>query len=109
MCNRWSGGLSMFLDVIGAPVFEGANTIGLYKSSEWGERGFCKTCGSSLFWKLVDQDRYTVSTGALDDQSRLHLATEIFIDDKPAYYDFANNTLKQTGEEATAAFVGKKT
>jgi hypothetical protein len=108
MCNRWSGGLSMFLDVEGAPVFEGANTIGLYKSSEWGERGFCKTCGSSLFWKLVDQDRYTLSAGALDDQSRLKLATEIFIDDKPAYYDFANNTLKQTGEEATAAFTGDK-
>lgn len=105
MCNRWSGGISMFLDVIGVPKFEGAVNIGLYKSSEWGERGFCKVCGSSLFWKLTDKNRYTLSTGCLDDQSRLHFATQIYIEDKPAYYDFANDTIKQTGEEAIAAFV----
>jgi hypothetical protein len=97
MCNRWSGGISMFLETIGAPKFEGADNIGLYKSSE---RGFCKVCGSSLFWKTVGEDRYAVSTGALDDQTNLHLATEIFIEDKPAYYAFANDTVKQTGEEA---------
>jgi hypothetical protein len=105
MCNRWSGGLSMFLEVTGAPVFEGRDNIGVYQSSEWGERGFCKVCGSSLFWKLIGQDQYTLSAGALDDQSNLHLATEIFIEDKPAYHAFANDTLKQTGEEATAAFL----
>jgi hypothetical protein len=107
MCNRWSGGISMFLDVVGAPQFKGADNIGLYKSSEWGERGFCKTCGSSLFWKLVGEDRYTVSAGVLDDQSRLHFAKEIFIDGKPAYYDFANDTVKQTGEEAMVAYTGE--
>jgi hypothetical protein len=104
MCNRWSGGISLFLELIGAPRFEGAENIAIYRSSEWGERGFCKVCGSSLFWKLVGEDRYTLSTGTLDDQSKLHLATEIFIDDKPAYYAFANDTVKQTGEEAMAAF-----
>jgi hypothetical protein len=105
MCNRWSGGLSLFLEAEGAPDFTGADNIGLYKSSEWGGRGFCKVCGSSLFWKLAGKDHYTLSAGCLDDQSRLNFATQIYIEDKPAYYDFANDTLKQTGEEATAAFV----
>ncbi len=105
MCSRWSGGLLMFLEVIGAPVFEGRDNIGLYRSSEWGERGFCKVCGSSLFWKLTGRDWYSLSTGTLDDQSRLTLATEIFIDDKPVYYSFANDTLKRTGDEATQDFV----
>jgi hypothetical protein len=109
MCNRWSGGMSMFLDIVGAPKFEGADNIGIYRSSEWGERGFCKTCGSSLFWKLVGEDRYTLSTGVLDDQTKLNLATEIFIEDKPAYYSFANATAKLTGEEAMAAYVGAGT
>lgn len=106
MCNRWSGGLSMFLEVAGAPKFEGQDNIGLYRSSEWGDRGFCKVCGSSLFWKLVGEDRYTLSAGCLDDQSPLHFALEIFIEDKPAYYDFANPTVKQTAEEAMAEFTG---
>ncbi len=107
MCNRWSGGILMFLEVKGAPAFQGAGNIGVYKSSEWGERGFCKICGSSLFWKLVGKDRYTLSAGCLDDQSRLHFATQIFFEDKPAYYAFANDTLRQTGEEAMAAFTGE--
>lgn len=104
MCNRWSGGLLMFVDAVGAPTFEGRDNIGLYRSSEWGERGFCKVCGSSLFWKLVGEDRYTLSAGCLDDQSPLHFALEIFIDDKPGHYTFANDTVKQTGEEAAATF-----
>jgi hypothetical protein len=104
MCNRWSGGVSMFMEVVGAPAFDGQDKIGLYRSSEWGERGFCKVCGSSLFWKLVGEDRYTLSAGCLDDQSPLHFALEIFIDDKPEHYSFANETVKQTGEEAMAAY-----
>jgi hypothetical protein len=109
MCNRWSGGMSMFLDAVGAPKFEGAENIGIYRSSEWGERGFCKTCGSSLFWKLAGEDRYTLSTGVLDDQTKLHLATEIFIEDKPGYYGFANATAKLSGVEAMAAYTGAGT
>jgi hypothetical protein len=107
MCNRWAGGISMFLEVKGAPQFDGAGNIGRYKSSAWGERGFCKVCGSSLFWKLAGEDRYSMSAGCIDDQSALVFTKEIYIEDKPAYYEFGNDTLKQTGEEAMAAFVGK--
>ena len=45
-----------------------------------------------------------LSAGALDDQSRLALTTEIFIDEKPLYYAFANETKKMTGAEVVAAF-----
>jgi hypothetical protein len=104
MCARWSGGISMFLEVEGTPDFEGADNIGVYKSSQWGERGFCKVCGSSLFWRLAGKERYTLSTGVLEDTSGLNLALEIYIDAKPDYYAFANETTKQTGDEAMAAF-----
>jgi len=106
MCRRWSGGVLLFQDVIGAPEFEGRDNIGVYKSSEWGERGFCKTCGSSLYWKVAGKDHYTLAAGCFDDASQLRFATEIYIEDKPAYYDFSNDTLKQTGAEAMAAYTG---
>ena len=107
MCSRWAGGIAMFVEIFGAPEFKGQETIGVYRSSPWGERGFCNACGTSLFWKLAGKERYTLSAAALDDKSRLRLATEIFIEDKPDYYSFANDTCKQTGEEAMAAFVGE--
>jgi len=40
----------------------------------------------------------------LDDQSRMRFTRQIFIDEKPDYYDFANPTEMQTGEQVFAAF-----
>jgi hypothetical protein len=109
MCRRWTGGPLMYVDVAGAPVFEGAEAITVYRSSDTGERGFCSRCGSILFWKVAGEDRYTFTAGALDDPSTLVLTKEIFIEDKPAFYDFANATEKQAGTDAMAGYLGDKT
>lgn len=106
MCRRWSAGPYIGIGHDGPVTFEGAGCIGLYKSSDWAERGFCKVCGSSLFYHLLGTDHYSFSAGALDDQSGLALTAQIFIDEKPAYYDFANDTPKLTGAEVFAAFSG---
>lgn len=104
MCRRWTSGPFLVISVAEGISFKGAENIGAYKSSEWGERAFCKICGTSLYWRMSGTDQYAISAGMLDDTSRLTLATEIFIDEKPAYYAFANDTEKMTGAEAVAAF-----
>ena len=109
MCRRWTAGPFMGLMHEGEVVFDGAESIGVYKSSEWGERGFCKHCGTPLFWRLSGSNTYSFSAGALDDQTGLKLTMEIFIDEKPAFYDFANETRRLTGAEAMAALSGGDT
>ncbi len=109
MCRRWAGGPFIGISHDGDVTFEGAENIGVYKSSEWGERAFCKVCGSALYWRLAASDHYSFSAGALEDQSQLTLAQQIFIDEKPDYYDFANDTPKLTGEEVVAAFIADQT
>jgi len=104
MCLRWSAGPYIGLPHDGDVTFSGSDNIGVYKSSEWAERGFCKACGSSLFYHLLGTDHYSFSAGALDKQDGLTLTAQIFIDEKPAYYDFANDTPKLTGAEVMAAF-----
>jgi hypothetical protein len=106
MCRRWTGGPLMFVDVEGVPVFEGREAIGLYRSSDVGERGFCTRCGSILFWKVAGEDKYTFAAGCLADASKLVLVKEIFVEDKPAFYDFANDTVKQAGADAMAGYLG---
>lgn len=105
MCRRWTGGPLMFFEVDGAPSFEGQELIGVYRSSETGERGFCTRCGSVLFWKVAGEERYTFTAGSLDDASRLVFTKEIFIEDKPSFYDFANATEKVAGTEAMTAYL----
>lgn len=105
MCRRWTGAPFFALAHGGATHFEGVENIGVYKSSEWGERAFCKICGTSLYWRLIGSNEYALSAGTLDNQSKLTLTTEIFIDEKPAYYAFSNDTKKMTGQQAMAALM----
>src|SRR5690349_1779223 len=107
MCRRWSAGPYIGLPHDGAVAFEGADNIATYKSSEWAERAFCKVCGSSLYYRLSGTDHYSFSANALDDQGGLVLTSQIFIEEKPGYYDFANDTPKLTGAEVIAAFEAK--
>jgi len=104
MCRRWSAGPFFAMDCSTTVQIEDPSKLGVYRSSEWAERCFCNVCGSVLFYRLVGKDTHFVSVEAFDDRSGLSLTNEIFIDEKPSYYDFANATEKMTGAEVFAAF-----
>ncbi|MFC3693449.1 GFA family protein [Chenggangzhangella methanolivorans] len=101
MCRRWSGGVFMAAHAEDVSI-EDDSSIGAYRSSDYGERVFCKTCGSSLFWRMQDGSSAHVAVSALDDMSGLAFANQIFIDEKPSLYDFANSTRTMTGAEFVA-------
>jgi hypothetical protein len=104
MCRRWSGGVLFAADSGQAVVFEGEEHIVRYRSSDWAERAFCDTCGSNLFYRLVESSQIYLCAGALDDQSGLAFTGQIFIDEKPDWYTFANETKNLTGEEVFAMY-----
>jgi hypothetical protein len=103
MCRRWAAGPFMAIVCGDTVKFDKDADLGLYQSSAWAERGFCKKCGTSLFYKFKGKDDYIVSTEAFDDTSDFKLVAEIYIDEKPANYAFANDTKKMTGAEVMAA------
>ena len=104
MCRRWSAGPLLYRDAGSAVKFDDSSHLGIYRSSEWAERGFCKRCGTPLFYRFVATNSYSVMTEAFDDTAGLELTSQIFIDEKPAYYDFANVTKTMTGAEWRDAF-----
>ena len=104
MCRRSVGGPFLGVSLAEPPIVEDESQLNVYKSSEWAERLFCKTCGSNLFYRMTDTDFHTVLVGALDDMADAKLTLEIFTDEKPGYYDFAQDTKKMTGAEVMAMF-----
>jgi len=104
MCRRWTGGPYLAKDCGDSVRFEGEENIERYKSSDWAERGFCRKCGSSLFYFVVPSGHYIMSMGAFDDQDGLQMKSQVFIDEKPDSYDFANETKNMTGEEVFALY-----
>ena len=59
--RRWRVPLADFAWLKGTP--------GVFHSSEAAERGFCRDCGTPLFFRYVDRDRIAISLGSLDDPS----------------------------------------
>ena len=100
LCRRWSGGVFMAVDCSAGFEIEDDSSAGLFQSSPWGERGFCKSCGSTLFWRMRDRSSVHVSAQAFDHPEQFKLTLEIFIDEKPTNFAFANATQKMTGAEA---------
>jgi hypothetical protein len=85
-------------------TFKNEDRIGRFRSSEWAERGFCKECGSNLFYHIVGSDDYQISAGLLDDQSTLKMSLQVFIDSKPKFYALENKTEMMTGAEVFAMY-----
>ena len=107
MCRRWGGGPALSVMADGPPIFEDEAALGVYRSSDWGERVFCRTCGSSVLWRSVDGKFQSVPAALIGDPEDMPFAMEIFIDDKPAYYAFAGERTRMTGAEVIAAYGGE--
>lgn len=86
-------------------VFENQDGVQNYESSAWAERGFCKSCGTHLYYRLKGNGQYIIPAGLFEDQD-LSFDHQIFIDEKPHYYDFANKTETMTGAEVFAKYGG---
>ncbi|MDP9803604.1 GFA family protein [Acinetobacter calcoaceticus] len=106
MCRRQTSGVIMTIDVVqGSLKFIQQEHLSIFNSSEWGERGFCNTCGTTIFWRTKDQGYCNINAFSLDEPvNDLKLDLEIFIDSKPDFYAFQNNTKKMTEAEVEALF-----
>lgn len=99
MCRKWGGG-PLFAVACGSDVeFDDKENISVYDSSPWAERAFCKKCGTHLYYRLKDEDRYIVPVGAFNNIEDPLFKKQVFIDQKPEYYCFANETENLTGRE----------
>ena len=106
MCRRWTSGPFFAVHCDDKVQFNGS-TLKTFRSSEWAERGFCDTCGSTLYYRLVPDGEYFVSAG-LFQENAFELASQIFIDEKPGFYALANQTPMLTGPQVFEQFAADK-
>ncbi|PCI76676.1 MAG: aldehyde-activating protein [SAR86 cluster bacterium] len=103
-CRKWGG--SAFMEVNCGPEveFNDVDKLSVFDSSEWAERGFCSACGSHLFYRLKETQEHMMPVGLFDDDSGLVFRRQVFIDERPHYYQYSNKTEDLTGEELFAQF-----
>jgi hypothetical protein len=52
MCRTLGGGPLLALECGTEVHFDGTDSISVFSSSDWAERGFCSKCGTHLFYRL---------------------------------------------------------
>lgn len=107
MCRRWSGGPFLALHCGTGVEFSGREKIKNYQSSQWADRAFCADCGTHLYYKLKATGEYFVPAGLFSEIPDATLRSQIFIDNKPDYYSFSNETENLTEAEVYAKYVPK--
>ncbi len=104
MCRRWGGGPFMEIDCGANVDIAGDDNVSVFDSSDWAERGFCRNCGTHLFYRLKKSGQHMIPVGLFEDTEDLVFKSQVFIDEKPGYYEFANETKDLTGAEIFAMF-----
>ncbi len=88
MCQRQHGGPAHYSAAMGDQLrLVKEEGLAWYRASPLAQRGFCKACGSSLFWKPEKGDYTAVACGSLDPPSRVASAGHVYLIDKGDYYD----------------------
>lgn len=84
-CQRWTGGGPLSVVQVSDVDLSGVDHIRHYHASEWGERGFCDTCGATIYWRMRGKPLTDMPAGLFDDQSGLSVTEEIFVDHRPPW------------------------
>lgn len=72
-------------------------TLSWYRASETAGRGFCKNCGSLLFWKGDGRNYTSIAAGSLDGPTGLRLEGHIYCVDKGDYYQILDGDYQKAG------------
>ncbi len=62
-----------------------------YESSDFAKRGFCKNCGSQLFYKVNESDEMSIMAGCVESLADMKIEAHIFCVEKGSYYQIPNN------------------
>jgi hypothetical protein len=91
-CRRYHGHAVAFTSVPADRLaFTEDRGLGWYRSSDAAERGFCRICGSSLFWRRLGGDEIAVTAGSLDGETGLVCRAHVFTAFKGDYYEIPDD------------------
>ena len=79
-----------------------------YRTSDVARRGFCRECGSGLFWEPFDQDATGIIAGSLDGPTGLKTMGHIFVGEQSDFYEITDG-LPQFEGSSEGAFAGDHT
>jgi hypothetical protein len=87
MCQKATGGL--FLASAGVPRAQFAWTRGqpaVFRSSSIAERGYCRDCGTPLFFRYLAKDKIDLPIGCLDETAAAKPASQVGVESRVPWW-----------------------
>ncbi len=72
-------------------TFQQSEGLTWYTSSDFAKRGFCKYCGSSLFYRMNDEEGIGIAAGCIENPTGMFIEKHIFAANKGDYYDIKDD------------------
>lgn len=86
-CQRFHGGPGAYASAPrGALSFQRRDGLAWWDASPTTQRGFCRQCGSSLFFSDSNEATVSICPGALASPTGLKSQSHLFIGSKPDWY-----------------------
>lgn len=103
MCRKQTSSMFMSLQTDqDSIVIEGS--LAVYRSSDWAERGFCQTCGSTIFYSTVEDGARHLAAGLFERAADAPMKIEFFADNCPSAYALTGDQKKLTTQETIDLF-----
>jgi hypothetical protein len=104
MCRRINGAPGAFTSAPASSYrIRGEESLNWYRSSAGAERGFCRTCGSKLFWREVGGQSLDVCVGSLNGPTGLRLGAHIWARHQGDYYTIGDDGVPRYAESSSGA------
>jgi hypothetical protein len=87
MCQKATGGL--FLAAAGVRLAQFAWTRGepaVFRSSSVAERGYCRECGTPLFFRYLAKDKIDVTIGSLDEPAAAKPTSQVGVESRVPWW-----------------------
>ncbi|UJR80709.1 GFA family protein [Sandaracinus amylolyticus] len=97
MCRRVHGYAGAYTTALvdSFVLHDAQGALRWYRSSEHVQRGFCGTCGTTLFWQHEGSKVRGVTAGSLDAPTGLRAGVHIHVADKGDWYELPDDGLER--------------
>jgi hypothetical protein len=88
-CRRWAGHAWAATAALRDDLVVEGKTLTWIQSPDsdsGARRGFCSSCGSSLFWEAAGSRSVSIAAGALDEPTGLRIAAHVYTSHVGDYY-----------------------
>lgn len=94
-CAKTHGNYASYTSILEKNIiYKSKKTLKWFKSSAKAKRGFCKSCGSSIFFKRYGSRAISISAGLFRNPSKLKTISHIYVKNKRDYYKIFDNLPK---------------